>query len=105
MSGSGPHWTRALLICWRQTAELSAEANLATWDRTAQLASIEVPTLVIGAQHDTMDPAHMKMMADRLPASTHLHRPNGSHMALYDDQQTYFTGLVDFLRNLRAPKD
>ena len=35
------------------------------WDRTAELASIEVPTLVIGARYDTMDPAHMEMMAGR----------------------------------------
>jgi hypothetical protein len=26
-----------------------------------------------------------------------LYCPNGSHMAMYDDQQTYFTGLTDFL--------
>jgi proline iminopeptidase len=42
---------------------ISADASLAHWERTAELASIEVPTLVIGAQHDTMDPAHMQMMA------------------------------------------
>ncbi|HTS98049.1 MAG TPA: hypothetical protein VMI33_15670 [Streptosporangiaceae bacterium] len=29
------------------------DAKLARWDRTAELASIEVPTLVIGARHDT----------------------------------------------------
>ena len=23
--------------------------------------------------------------------------PNGSHMALYDDQETYFNGLIKFL--------
>ena len=31
--------------------------HLAHWDRTAELASIDVPALVIGARHDTMDPA------------------------------------------------
>ena len=63
-------------------------------------ASIEVPALVIGARHDTMDPAHMKAMADALPQGRYLHCPDGSHLAMYDDQQVYFAGLVEFLHDL-----
>jgi hypothetical protein len=33
------------------------------WDRTADLRRIGIPTLTIGARHDTMDPAHMEAMA------------------------------------------
>ena len=73
------------------------KGTLENWDRTEELAQIQVPTLVIGAQHDTMDPAYMEMMAGRLPNGRYLHCPNGSHMAMYDDQQTYFDGLIDFL--------
>jgi len=80
---------------------MSPTAKLATWDRVGDLHRIEVPTLVIGAQHDTMDPAHMRMMADRLPQGRYLHCPDGSHLAMYDDQATYFTGLLAFLRDLR----
>src|SRR5579875_3489756 len=76
------------------------DAKLALWDRTAELSSIEVPTLVIGARYDTMDPAHMEMMAGRLPAGRYLYCPNGSHLAMYDDQQAYFAGLVGFLHDL-----
>jgi proline iminopeptidase len=79
---------------------ISADATLADWDRTAELASIDVPALVIGARYDTMDPAYMEMMAGRLPAGRYLHCPNGSHLAMYDDQQTYFTGLIGFLQDL-----
>ncbi len=81
---------------------MSAEASLARWDRFDDLPRIEVPTLVIGAQHDTMDPAHMEMMAGRLPNGRYLHCPHGSHMAMYDDQETYFGGLVAFLRDLAS---
>ena len=42
-------------------SELGASGKLVDWDRTRDLAKIAVPTLVIGAQHDTMDPAHMEM--------------------------------------------
>jgi proline iminopeptidase len=27
---------------------------------------------------------------------------NGSHMAMYDDQETYFAGLASFLRGVRT---
>jgi proline iminopeptidase len=79
---------------------MSAEARLARWDRAADLPRIEVPALVIGARHDTMDPGHMEMMAGRLPNGRYLYCPKGSHLAMYDDQETYFAGLTDFLRGL-----
>ncbi|MFC6703813.1 proline iminopeptidase-family hydrolase [Flexivirga alba] len=79
---------------------IASDATLAQWDRTEDLSSITAPTLVIGAQHDTMDPDFMAMMAQRLPFGQHLHCPNGSHMAMYDDQETYFAGLIDFLAGL-----
>jgi proline iminopeptidase len=81
---------------------MSPEAKLASWDRVADLPAIEVPTLVIGARYDTMDPAHMEMMAGRLPQGSYLYCPNGSHLALYDDQEIYFAGLTEFLAGLPA---
>jgi proline iminopeptidase len=77
---------------------ISPGAKLARRERTDQLSSIEVPTLVIGARHDAMEPAHVEMMAGRLPAG-HLHRPSGSHLAMYDDQQAYLAGLIGFLHD------
>jgi proline iminopeptidase len=79
---------------------IASAAKLAHWERTEELASIGVPTLVIGARYDTMDPDHMEMMAGRLPHGHYLYCPNGSHLAMYDDQQTYFAGLVAFLGDL-----
>jgi proline iminopeptidase len=76
---------------------ISQAAKLARWSRFDDLSSIEVPALVVGARHDTMDPAHMERMAERLPRGRYLHCPAGSHLAMYDDQATYFSGLVDFL--------
>ena len=42
----------------------------------------------------------MEMMAGRLPRGRYLYCPNGSHMAMYDDQHTYFAGLVGFLHGI-----
>ena len=87
----------AQAFAWQQLAALGASGKLENWDRVADLGKITVPTLVIGAEHDTMDPAHMKMMAGKVKRGTYLYLPNGSHMAMYDDQQAYFKGLVKFL--------
>ncbi|MBO0807183.1 MAG: proline iminopeptidase-family hydrolase [Actinobacteria bacterium] len=96
------HINPAIYVSMQGPSELgiSADAKLASWDRTAALAAIEVPALVIGARYDTMDPAHMKAMAGRLPRGQYLYCPSGSHLAMYDDQETYFAGLIEFLRGL-----
>ena len=85
-------------------SELGASGKLLEWDRTADLAKITVPTLVIGAARDTMDPAHMEWMSKQLPRGRYLHCPEGSHMAMYDDQQTYMEGLIRFLKDVDEGK-
>ncbi|MDM4766095.1 proline iminopeptidase-family hydrolase [Pelomonas sp. SE-A7] len=85
-------------------SEMSASGKLEKWDRVADLGKITVPTLTIGGQHDTMDPKHMEMMAGKLAKGRYLFCAQGSHMSMYDDQQTYFKGLVKFLREVDAGK-
>ena len=38
----------------------------------------------------------------RLPAGRYLYCPEGSHLAMYDDQETYFGGLLDFISEVSA---
>ncbi len=83
-------------------SELGMTGTLENWDRTADLPKITVPTLVIGARYDTMDPAHMEKMAKLLPNGRYLYCPNGSHMAIYDDQKVYMDGLIRFLKDVDA---
>ena len=72
------------------------------WDRTADLGKIDVPTLVIGARYDSMDPEHMEWMAGAVAAGRYLYCPNGSHLAQYDDQEVYFEGLIEFIEDVDA---
>jgi len=44
----------------------------------------------------------MAWMAGAFPRGRHLHCPDGSHMAMYDDQQTYVNGLIDFINDVDA---
>lgn len=91
---------KEIYIPMQGPSEMAASGKLENWDRSADLKKITVPTLVIGAQHDTMDPRHMEWMAGQFPRGRYLYCPNGSHMALYDDQQTYVAGLIDFLKDV-----
>jgi proline iminopeptidase len=93
------HINQDIYVRMQGPSELGLSGTLENWDRTERLSEITVPTLVIGARHDTMDPAWMRMMAERLPNGRYLECPNGSHMAMYDDAQTYFEGLTSFLRD------
>jgi proline iminopeptidase len=96
------HVNNKIYVPMQGPSELGASGTLVNWDRTAEVKTIEVPTLVIGAQHDTMDPAHMRQLARDLPRGRYLHCPAGSHMAMYDDQATYVAGLLAFLNDVDA---
>ena len=93
---------RDIYVPMQGPSEMGASGKLEHWDRSADLKSITVPTLVIGASHDTMDPRHMEWMSKQFPHGRFLLCPNGGHMAQYDDQQTYMTGLIGFLKDVDA---
>ena len=94
------HINPSVYVPMQGPSELGACGKLAQWDRMADLARIQLPTLTIGAAHDTMDPAYMESMARALKHGRYLHCPDGSHMAMFDDQQRYFEGLIRFLNDV-----
>jgi proline iminopeptidase len=93
---------RKVYVPMQGPSEMDVSGVLATWDRTADLPRITVPALIVGARYDTMDPKHMEWMAKTVAKGRYLYCPNGSHLAMYDDQQTYFTGLTTFLHDVEA---
>jgi proline iminopeptidase len=95
------HMNPKIYVPMQGPSELGAHnAKLEHWDRVADLPKIAVPTLVIAGRHDTMDPAHMKMVSQKVQHGRLLMCENGSHMSMYDDQKTYFKGLIQFLRDV-----
>ena len=76
------------------------DAKLKTWDRKTDLPKIAIPTLTIGGAYDTMDPKQMEWMASEVVNGRYLHCPQGSHWSMYDDQETYFKGLIDFVKDV-----
>jgi len=81
-------------------SELGTSGKLVKWDRTAQLPSITVPTLAVGARYDTMEPAQMQKIASSVKKGRYLFCPNGSHFDMYDDQSTYMTGVIQFISDV-----
>lgn len=82
-------------------SELGASGRIIDWDRFDDLKRITQPALVISGQYDTMDPAYLAKMAKQLPRGELL-ATQGSHLAMYDDQDAYFAGLLAFLKNQEA---
>ncbi len=96
------HLNPKIYIPMQGPSEFRASGKLEKWDRTADLEKITVPTLVIGARYDTMDPRHMEMMAGKVKHGRYLFCPNGSHLAIYDDQEIYMAGVIAFLKDVDA---
>ncbi len=67
------------------------------WDR---LPELKVPTLTVGAEYDTMNPAEMKEMSELVQKGRYLHCPNGSHLAMWDDQEAFMTGVIQFIKDV-----
>ncbi len=98
------HLNQDIYIPMQGPSELGLSGKLLTWDRTNDLPKITPPALVIGAKYDTMDPAHMEMMAKNVQKGRYLFCPQGSHMAMYDDQKVYVEGLIKFILDVNAGK-
>ena len=94
------HMNPDVYVPMQGPSELGASGRLLDWDRTADLEKITVPTLTIGARYDTMDPKQMEWMSQQRPHGHSLYCPNGSHLAMNDDQRIYMSGLVDFIKGV-----
>jgi len=79
---------------------IAGDATLKDWDVSKRLKEIKVPTLVIGAKYDTMDPEYMKWMSTEVQNGRYLYCPNGSHLSQYDDQEHFFPGLIKFIKDV-----
>ncbi len=94
------HVNPDIYVLMQGPSEFGASGRLLHWDRKADMPKIKVPTLSIGATHDTMDPAHMEWIAKTVQKGRFLLCPNGSHMAMWDDQVTYMNGLIGFMKDV-----
>lgn len=81
-------------------SEFGISGRLANWDIKNRLKEIYVPTLMIGARYDTMDPEAMEAQSKMVQKGRYLYCTNGSHLAMWDDQKVFMNGVIQFIRDV-----
>lgn len=100
------HLSKGIYIYMQGYSEfgITGNATLKNWDRSKDLAQINVPTLTIGGTHDTMDPKHMEWMSTQVKNGRFLLCPNSGHISQFDDQEIYVNGVISFLKDVDQDK-
>jgi hypothetical protein len=52
---------------------------------------------MVGAKYDTMDPKAMEEQSKLVQNGSYLYCPNGSHLAMWDDQKVFMSGVIQFM--------
>ncbi len=81
-------------------SEFGISGRLAKWDVKPRLKEIGKPTLMVGAKYDTMDPKAMEEQSKMVQKGRYLYCPNGSHLAIWDDQAVFMGGVIQFIRDV-----
>ncbi|TDX11159.1 proline iminopeptidase-family hydrolase [Flavobacterium sp. S87F.05.LMB.W.Kidney.N] len=85
-------------------SEFGISGRLAKWDIKSRLHEIIIPTLMIGAKYDTMDPKAMEEQSKLVQNGRYLYCPNGSHLAMWDDQKIFMNGVIKFINEVNDKK-
>ena len=91
---------QTIYVMMQGPSEFGIGGNLANWDVKNRLKEIRIPTLMIGAKHDTMDPKAMEEQSKLVQKGRYLYCPNGSHLAMYDDQKVFMNGVIQFIHDV-----
>ena len=94
------HMNATIYIMMQGPSEFGIMGRLANWDIKNRLKEIIVPTLMIGARHDTMDPKAMEEQSKMVKNGTYLFCPDGSHLAMWDDQKVYMDGVIEWIKKV-----
>jgi proline iminopeptidase len=94
------HINDEVYVMMQGPSEFKTGGRLIKWDRSKDLVRITVPTLSVGARYDTMDPSYMKWMSTQFPKGSYLYCPNGSHLCMWDDQQVFMNGVINFIKDV-----
>ena len=78
---------------------VTKNATLKNWDVSPRLKELTVPTLMIGGKYDTMDPTYMEWMSTQVQNGRSL-TTHAAHLSFYDDPDTYFNGLIKFIKDV-----
>lgn len=98
------HMNNEIYVMMQGPSEFGVGGRLKNWDIKNRLKEIKVPTLMIGAKHDTMDPKAMEEQSKMVQRGRYLYCPNGSHLAMWDDQKVFMNGVIQFINDVDSKK-
>ncbi|MBA3647534.1 MAG: proline iminopeptidase-family hydrolase [Chitinophagales bacterium] len=96
------HVNSVIYVMMQGPSEFKTGGRLLHWDRWNDLKNIHVPTLMIGGKYDTMNPADMEAQSKLVQHGRYLYCPNGSHLSMWDDQEHYYPGIIQFLNDVQS---
>ena len=82
--------------------EFVVTGNFKDWDRWKDLPRITVPTLLLVGRYDEMNPEDIQREGKLIPHSRVHVCEKGSHLAMWDDQESYFASLTKFFDDVEA---
>jgi proline iminopeptidase len=94
------HVNDEIYVMMQGPSEFKTGGRLLKWDIKDRLKEIKIPTLMVGAKFDTMDPAMMEEQSRKVQRGRYLYCPNGSHLAMWDDQKIFMDGVIRFIRDV-----
>lgn len=94
------HVNSNIYVMMQGPSEFGISGRLVDWDIKHRLQEISIPTLMIGAQYDTMDPKAMEEQSKMVKRGRYLYCPNGSHLSMWDDQKVFMKGVIQFIKDV-----
>ena len=81
--------------------EFVVYGDLGDWDFSAELKTIQLPTLLAFADHETMPLATAERMAKNMPNAQLVVTPNSGHNHMVDNPAVFFTHLRNYFIDLQ----
>ena len=104
LNRASKHVNNEIYTMMQGPSEFGISGRLAKWDIKKRLPEITIPTLMIGAKYDTMDPKAMEEQSKLVKKGRYLYCPNGSHLAMWDDQKVFMNGVIEFINDVDLEK-
>lgn len=104
LNRASKHVNNEIYTMMQGPSEFGISGRLAKWDIKKRLPEITIPTLMIGAKYDTMDPKAMEEQSKLVKKGRYLYCPNGSHLAMWDDQKVFMNGVIEFIKDVDLEK-
>jgi proline iminopeptidase len=97
--------SRHIYVIMQGPSEFGLSGRLLNWNVKDRLKELRIPTLMVGAKYDTMDPKAMEEQSKMVQHGSYLYCPNGSHLCMWDDQKVFMDGVIKFIKDVDAKSE